>query len=232
MACRTGRKLATAHLNAYQESNPVALLWHEIISGSPFSAPRCYPAITTDAGFKMKTTDRTKTETVRIGANLWPQMLLFLLFSLLPASAYASCMDAPRPDVEWVRCLLNERTFTGISIPNAVVRDSSFNRAILDNADMEGVDARRAKFVSASMKGVILRDANLQYADMTKVVLDNADLTGADMRSARLFQASLRSANLTGALLDNADFYRTDLSGATWVDGKTICGEGSLGICK
>ena len=180
----------------------------------------------------MKTTDQTKTAAIhtRPGFQYWA--LLFLLFSLLPVSAYANCMDTPRPEVEWVRCLLNERAFTGIDIPNATVRGSSFNRAILDEANMEAVDARRAKFVSASMRAVNLRNANLQNADMTKVVLDNADLTGADMRSARLFQASLRNSNLTGALLDNADFYRADFSGATWVDGKTICGEGSLSTCK
>lgn len=156
-------------------------------------------------------------------------MLIALFF---PAAAFAKCTDAPRPGVEWTRCFMNERSFTGIDMTDGIVRDSSFSRATLDNASFENVDARRAKFVSASMRAINLRHANLRDADMTKAILDKADLSHADLRSARFFQASLRNANLTGARLDNADFYRTDLSGAIWVDGETVCAEGSLSICK
>lgn len=158
--------------------------------------------------------------------------VLILIFLFCPAIAFAKCTDAPRPGVEWIRCFLNERSFTDIDITNGTVRDSSFSRATLDNAIFENVDARRAKFVSSSMRAINLRHANLRDADMTKAILDKADLSHADLRSVRFFQASLRHVNLTGARLDNADFYRTDLSGAIWVDGETVCAEGSLGICK
>ena len=52
------------------------------------------------------------------------------------------------------------------------------------------------------------------------------------MRRARLFRADLRGADLSGARLFDADLTRADLSGATWTDGKRVCAEGSIGVCR
>ena len=41
----------------------------------------------------------------------------------------------------------------------------------------------------------------------------------------------MRGADLTNAVLEGADLLRTDFSGARWIDGRTICAEGSIGRC-
>ena len=51
------------------------------------------------------------------------------------------------------------------------------------------------------------------------------------MTSARLFRADLSRADLTGARLNDTDLLKATLAGATWVDGKTICADDSVGQC-
>jgi hypothetical protein len=46
-----------------------------------------------------------------------------------------------------------------------------------------------------------------------------------------MFRADLSRANLSGARLSNTDLLNAVLAGATWVDGKTICSEESVGRC-
>ncbi len=50
-----------------------------------------------------------------------------------------------------------------------------------------------------------------------RCAFDGLDLTGVD---------------LSGARLRDGSFFRSDLSGATWIDGKRVCAEGSLGRCN
>jgi uncharacterized protein YjbI with pentapeptide repeats len=57
-------------------------------------------------------------------------------------------------------------------------------------------------------------------------------LRKADLRGAKLVGADLRQADLTGANLRAADLFRANLAGATWIDGKRRCAEGSIGQCN
>lgn len=167
--------------------------------------------------------------------SLYRHVAAVLMVSLLPAlsagAARAGCADVPAPGVEWRRCFLDGLDLAGVDLSGAVIRDSSFKRTDLEGAVLTGVDGRRAKFVSARLVGADLSGANLVQADFTNADLTGARLVDADLRYARLFRAVLRDADLTGARLDRADFLYADLAGATWVDGRTVCGEGSVGRC-
>lgn len=159
--------------------------------------------------------------------------LALIGFIAVPSGeAAAACTDAATPEVQWVRCLMNERQLTGVDLRNAVLRGSSFSRGDLSGANLSGVDARRTKFVSANLQNARLDGASLRDADLTKADLSGASLRNTDLREARLFRANLKGANLTGARLDGADLWNADLSGATWVDGSTVCGENSIGQCR
>lgn len=165
------------------------------------------------------------------------KLVLSLLVSglvvVMPLTARAAdCTSPAAANVDWQRCYMDERDFANVDLTGARLRETSFQRSILDQARMSGSDAYRARFISARLRGVSLDGALLAEADFTKADLSKASLVGADLRRAKFFRANLRGADLTGARTDAADFLNADLSGAVWSDGKHVCAEGSLGQCN
>ena len=146
--------------------------------------------------------------------------------------ALADCSDVAAPEVYWRRCVHDAQNLRDVDLSGATLRDGSFKRTDLSGADLSGADARRAKFVSAILHGTQFDDANLALADMTKAELQGASLRNADLTRARMFRADLCGADLTGARLDGTDLLNADLSEAVWIDGVTICAQGSLGQCN
>lgn len=154
------------------------------------------------------------------------------LLVCVSAPVLADCADVAAPEVYWRRCVHDAQNLRDVDLSGATLRDGSFKRTDLSNADLTGTDARRAKFVSAVLHGTQFDEANLALADMTKAELRGASLRNADLTRARLFRADLSGADLTGARLDGTDLLNADLSEAVWVDGVTICAEGSIGQCN
>ena len=152
--------------------------------------------------------------------------------SLAPPPAHAACTDPPRPGVDWTRCDFSERTFEKFDVSGGALRDARFIRSRFAEANLSGVNAHRAKFISALLPKARFDNAKVTEADFTKADLSGASFKGADLRRARLFRANLRGADLTGARIRGADLLNADLSGVRWVDGVTICAEGSEGTCN
>jgi uncharacterized protein YjbI with pentapeptide repeats len=144
----------------------------------------------------------------------------------------ADCSDVPAPGVYWRRCLQDGQVLREVDLSGAVLRDASFKRADLSGASLAGADIRRAKFVSARLHEARFDDANMVQVDLTNAELKGASLRNADLTRARLFRADLSGADLTGARIDGTDLLKANLSGATWIDGVTICAEGSIGQCN
>ncbi len=168
--------------------------------------------------------------------RLWFAVLPFLLAAAIPLTmsrtAHAECIDPPRPGVDWKRCDFSERDFSNSNLAGAAMRETRFIRSILKGVNFSGVKAHRAKFITADLTGANFDGARITEVDFTKAILVNVSFRNADLRRARLFRANLRGAVLTGAKIRGADLLKTDLSGARWVDGETICAEGSEGICR
>jgi uncharacterized protein YjbI with pentapeptide repeats len=157
---------------------------------------------------------------------------LACLLGVIGGTALADCSDFAAPGVNWRRCVQDGQDLRGLDLSGATLDDASFKRTDLSGALLAGADARRAKFVSATMHDVVLDQARLIRADLTTADLTGASLRGADLTSARLFRANLSKADLSGARLANADLLRAVLAGATWIDGKTVCAENSIGQCN
>jgi len=158
--------------------------------------------------------------------------LAALHLTICVTEARADCTDPAGPEVNWRRCYLDSRDLHAVNLEGAMLRDATFQRARLGQANLSKVDAYRAKFVSATMKGVRLDGARLIEADLTRADLTGATLIEADLRNAKFINADLRQANLTGARLSGTDFRNADVTGATWVDGKRVCAENSIGQCN
>jgi uncharacterized protein YjbI with pentapeptide repeats len=154
------------------------------------------------------------------------------LLLALAEPVLAECTDVPAPGVYWRRCLQDGQDLRDVDLTGATLRDASFKRSDLTGATLIDADARRAKFISTNLHEVQFDNANLVQADFTNANLTGASLKNADLTWARLFRANLSGADLTGARLDETDLLKAEFSGATWVDGTTICAEGSLGQCN
>jgi uncharacterized protein YjbI with pentapeptide repeats len=165
---------------------------------------------------------------MRAGALL----ILVAIFALLaPGSARADCTDSAGPGVDWRRCIFDRQELRGLDLSEANLRDSSFTRADLSGSKLVRIEGFRARFVSAKLNKAVLDEARLVEADLTKADLAGASLVKANLARAHLFRAILTGANLTGANLRGADLLEADLSGATWVDGKRVCANQSIGRC-
>lgn len=146
--------------------------------------------------------------------------------------AEAACTDPPAPGVDWQRCSLDGLDLSGENLEGARLRESTFLRGKLIEANLKKVSAHRVKFISADLTRIDLTGANLSRVDFTKADMTEANLSGADLRDAKLFRANLTGANLSDAQMRGADLTRADFSGATWTDGKRVCKEGSIGRCN
>ena len=163
------------------------------------------------------------------GAVVLALLAAGILFS---SAVQAACTDTPAPGVNWQRCYLDKRHFQNVDLSGSNLRSSFLAHSDFTGANMTGIDARRAKFVTAVLNKVNLDKARLIGADFTTSDLAGASFKGADLRRAKFFRANLRGADFTGATLGGTDFLKADLSGVTWIDGKTICSEDSIGQCN
>jgi uncharacterized protein YjbI with pentapeptide repeats len=169
----------------------------------------------------------------RSGRRVGRACVLALAGLLLSADmALADCTDAPAPEVNWRRCVLDGYVARGEDLSRADLRDARLNRSIFTDSIMAELNGRRVKLVSADLTGVTFDGANLVEADLSLADLQGASLRGTDLTRAKLYRAIVREADLTGARLDRADLHLADFSGSTWIDGRTICAEGSIGRCN
>ena len=156
--------------------------------------------------------------------------LALAMLAATPASA--ACTDPAGPNVDWQRCYHDERVIVDKDLTGARLREAKFTNGDLSRSVLANADGRRAKFVGAALAGTVFDGANLTEADFTRANLTGASFKNADLRRARLFRAILKGADLSGARLERTDLLNADLSGATWTDGKTVCAEGSVSLCK
>ncbi len=101
----------------------------------------------------------------------------------------------------------------------------------LSDADLSGWALSKADLSDAQLSG-----ANLAHTDLSGANLSRADLSYAYPSAADLSNANLSDANLIGAYLFETNLSGANLSGANfsyaiWIDGRTICKEGSIGGC-
>lgn len=162
------------------------------------------------------------------------KVLLVLLLPLvfIAPAANADCADPPAPGVDWRRCTMHARQFVDVDLTAARLKDGRFTRVDFSRTKMEDADLRRTKFIDARLVGAQMQRVRLQGADLTKADLTGASLRGANLSRAQFQGAILRGVDLTGASLRGTNMQEADLSNATWIDGKTVCAEGSISSCR
>lgn len=114
-------------------------------------------------------------------------------------SNLAGCYAA---DVRWLNCRFRRTDLRKSRLPGAVLDESDFRDAYLQEVDLEGASLRKADLSRAS-----LREANLRNADLSDADLSEADLRGADLSGARL-----TGAKSTNIQIDQATVWPAGLS--------------------
>ncbi|HEV7227855.1 pentapeptide repeat-containing protein [Brevundimonas sp.] len=147
---------------------------------------------------------------------------------------------------------LDNATFFGTDLQDAVLVDASLRRADLRGACLRGADLSGADLFEADLRegaiaaadaqkgyrivearrrdgdevtqahGACLVGANLQRSKMGGVIAIQADFTDAVMKDCKLVRANLKQASFRGADLAGADLSGADLSGADLRDAVLI----------
>ena len=84
--------------------------------------------------------------------------------------------------------LLWELDLSGAKFNRTDLRDSSFEKSNLQNAD----------FFGANLEGATFRDSDLRYAKLEMTNLQRADLLGSNLEGATLLHADVTNANFLG----------------------------------
>jgi uncharacterized protein YjbI with pentapeptide repeats len=132
------------------------------------------------------------------------------LFFFIVSTAYAFCqadLNKLKSTNKCQGCNLSEADLSDWLLSKADLSDANLSGANLSHADLSG--------------------ANLTRADLSYSYPSGADLSDANLSQANLIGAYLFETNLSGANLSDANF-----SYAIWIDGRTVCAEGSVGGCN
>lgn len=97
-----------------------------------------------------------------------------------------------RPNPDGVITNLEQTSFSGADLGNALVENANLQDSNLENSKLS-----HAKFAFSDMQNCKMQSADLSYAD-----LHWANLTKSKMTGASLFETNLTGANLNSAVLD------------------------------
>jgi len=87
----------------------------------------------------------------------------------------------------------------GANLSFANLTEVTFNKTLLNEADLRSTNLTDAQFIGADLSG-----ANLQDAQLDGTNFQDADLSGADLRGCDLSKVNLAGADLTDALLEKS----------------------------
>ncbi|QDE69487.1 pentapeptide repeat-containing protein [Myxococcus xanthus] len=119
--------------------------------------------------------------------------------------------------------VLEGATLRQCRLDGADLRRARLSEARLEDSSARGTDLyqadlRKARLSETSFSRAILREAVLDGAEGVGVELRGADLTGASLVDVRLDEADFRGADLTGTNVSGGSFRHADFRGAI-VDG-------------
>ena len=118
------------------------------------------------------------------------------------------------------KALFQNAQLQGADLQFAQLQGANLERAQLQRADLGGAQLQGAVLMGAQLQGANLMGARLQGAVLRGAQLQGADLGGAQLQGANLWHAQLQRANLGGAQLQGADLGDAQLQGADLWDAR------------
>ncbi|MEP6794079.1 MAG: pentapeptide repeat-containing protein [Saprospiraceae bacterium] len=143
----------------------------------------------------------------RIGA------LSYSLVSHMPIKSDSVSERILSPERGELLLMLCKMKIDSVSLKKIMLQ-TSFEGAVLRDADLKDADLRLVDLKKADLKDVNLEGANLIEAELRSAKLWGANLTGAHLNKANLTTADMRWSVLNGADLKTADLHGADMSSA------------------
>jgi uncharacterized protein YjbI with pentapeptide repeats len=108
----------------------------------------------------------------------------------------------------------------GASFEKAKLDLSSFETAVLDDANLQHVSATYVIFTKSSLMRARFTRADLSHAELDQAKLSGADLREIVAKTALFAKANLTGADLSRAMLEGASFTEANCNGASFVDAR------------
>ena len=128
----------------------------------------------------------------------------------------------------FIQCCLENSSFNSATLNHVNVIEAKASGCTFDNAQMRnarfvgGNALKDASFSRADLTEANLRDASLDNADFTQAVLNKADFGGASLTKAVLEKAKAFQTQFIGADLSNASCRRLDLMEGSLMKAKLL----------
>ena len=131
-----------------------------------------------------------------------------------------SFVDSPLKNVKFMGADFSNGCFASGESEPPGMENLSFKRAILTQANFQGMDLKRADLSHTRLENAFLGEADLTEADLSHAQAKNAQfrkarLTRAKLDGIDLAQGSLAKAHLVGASFKGANLYAVDFLRAT-----------------
>ncbi|GEM_PF-2250778 len=121
---------------------------------------------------------------------------------------------------------LRESNFAMAKLDKAILSDSDFQGAFMDNASMKEIEAfssnfdkcrlNNVNFFNATLQASTFRQAELCSADMSGAQIIGANFVKAELQNAKFINARVEEALFRKAILKYADFTNANVSGANF----------------
>jgi len=165
------------------------------------------------------------------------KIFLIIILFFICTNVQAGCDDPLGDGVDYTNCRFSDgQDLKGSFLPNSNLSFAgfiqvNFDKSIMMNSILAYGTFSDSTFVRANLYEANLQGANFERSDFTSANLTRAKFFGETLIEANFQNANLIEADFSSANITNANFDGANLNNATWADGKK-CGLGSIGQCK
>ena len=135
-----------------------------------------------------------------------------------------------RADFSKVDYQLQEISWEGVNLSQAILIGVDFTRAKLEGANLAGADLTEATFYQAQMNRVVFTGATLNRTKFPETQIKHTDFSGSDITNCSWYACEARGVNFISSSISNCSFHRCWMSGSNF--SKASLHDAEMTQCK